>query len=525
MPWSPRFIAALARSNRLTFEAGKIATFGILPGTPGRDARSVQRGAGYPYISPGAALALSSQSLSIPSFAVSSSTWRFALCGIDAGRWAVDKLPRGAACQVTARPAGVPLPERIILGQARDVSGIGPQSIVSGWGPLSLVISRPAAAASPAVNDATLFANCQADGNALALSHSFNFGHDTTLQFASAPPFQRDVSQGSGAVLITPTSGDPFIVTYTGISGNDLTGVSTTAIFGTDGTGATVNSGDIVQEVCFIQRHPVDMARRILVSTGTGTNGSRDTLPASWGLAVPEDLIDVQGFTDASTALNASLASGTYILHTVSTTPQGPPLQWLQTELARYGLWLCSRQGQISIRPALDYWRHRPAYALQLTRDNLLSALPERSNYDSGNTAEARFFTAGSDPIDLATDIIIDEAPQTRPLIATIANGPKITTSPHLYQNAQEINRSIAQRVGPWHLRIATVIDARATLEAAQLCVGDWVSIQHRGLWDHATRVGVDNPTRPAMVTGISCDWSAAVVSLRLSVLHPASKA
>ena len=38
-------------------------------------------------------------------------------------------------------------------------------------------------------------------------------------------------------------------------------------------------------------------------------------------------------------------------------------------------------------------------------------------------------------------------------------------------------------------------------------------------------RVGVDNPTRAAMVTGISCDWSAAVVSLRLSVLHPSTKA
>ena len=293
MPWSPRFIAALARSNRLTFEAGKIATFGILPGTPGRDARSDQRGAGYPYISPGAALALSSQSLSIPSFSVSSSTWRLALCGIDAGRWAVDKLPRGAACQVTARPAGVPLPERIILGQARDVSGIGPQSIVSGWGPLSLVISRPAAAASPAVNDATLFANCQADGNALALSHSFNFGHDTTLQFASAPPFQRDVSQGSGAVLITPTSGDPFIVTYTGISGNNLTGVSTSAIFGTDGTGATVNSGDIVQEVCFIQRHPA-VIDRFMVSGDFSRIGHREvTMGDEMGR-----FVEVRGITD-----------------------------------------------------------------------------------------------------------------------------------------------------------------------------------------------------------------------------------
>lgn len=521
MPWTPTFIAALARTNRMSFGARKLPSFSILPGAAGTVVTSHQSAAGFAGISPGAAIASSSQSVSIPTFTVSSSQWRFALCGIDAGRWAVNALPRGAACEIFARPEATPIAQRIILGQSRDVSGIGPQSIVSGWGALSLVLSRPQARVAPSTNDATLFANCQpSPGNALALSHAFNFGHDTTLQFASAPPMQRETSR-PGAVLITPTSGQPYIVTYTGVSGNDLTGVSTTTIF--DTTGSSANVGDIVQEVCFINRHPVDMARRILVSTGTGTNGAYDTLPESWGLGVPENLIDMQGFTDAATALNATISSGSYVVHTISTVPQGPALQWIQTELQRYGLWLCERQGQITIRPALDYWRHRPAITMVLNSSNLIAALPERSNYDTGQTTESRFFTVKGEA--LSDWAIIDEAPKTRPLLATIATGPIIDGWPNVYQNQATINMSIARRVGPWHLRIHTVIECIATLEAAQLCVGDWVEVEHLGLWDHGTNPTLVQPTRPAMVSSVSCDWSAGQVTLRLHVMHPDSVA
>ena len=519
MAWSAAFVRRLAQSNRPVLTMRKVPGFTLLPGTGGNEARS-NVGTGYSAISPGASIALSSQSLSIPAFAVSSSGWRVALSGRDAGRWASVALKRGAACEVRAELGGTALPERIILGQSRDVSGIGPQSVVSGWGALSLVISRPEARVAPNVNDAQLFANCQESGNALALSHAFNFGHDTTLQFGSAPPFERE-SGRAGAVLITPTSGDPFIVTYTGVSGNNLTGVSTTAVFGTSGSGATVNSGDIVQEVCWIQRHPSTMALRILVSTGLGTNGAYDSLPSSWGLAIPEDLIDVQGFLNTATALNLSLSSGSYDVHTAATTPQGPALQWLQSELNRYGLWLCVRQGQISIRPALDSHRHSPSPVMTLDASNLLAVLPNRNNYDPGQQTESRFYTVKGE---LISDwAITDEAPKTRPLLANIADGPVVDGWPNVYQNQAAINLSIAQRVGPWHQRIHTVIEVQANLSAAQLCVGDWIRVQHLGLWDHTTVV--TQFPRLAMVSALSCDWSAGTVSLRLHLLHSATDA
>jgi hypothetical protein len=520
MAWSPAFIAALARTNGARLTMRKIPTFSILPGSSANIARS-DIGAGVVAISTGSPLALSSQSLSVPSFSVSSANWRAALAGIDAGRWAVQSLPRGAACEVNAvLSSSATVAERIILGQSRDVSGIGSQSIVSGWGALSLCISRPQARVAPSTNDAALFSNCQSSGNALALSHPFNFSSHTTLRFASAPPFQRETGR-PGAVLITPSSGSAYIVTYTGVSGNDLTGVSTSAEFDTSGSNAS--AGDVVQEVCWIDRHPVDMALRILVSTGTGGNGAYDTLPESWGLGIPEHLIDVAGFTAVSTQLNLALSSGTHIVHTVSTAPQGPALSWLQSELNRYGLWLCQRQGQISIRAALDRFRHRPTYALALDETNLLNALPERSNYDTAQTTESRFYTVRGEV--LSDWGAIDEAPKTRPLLTSIQDGPIIDGWPNVYQNQVNINEAIAERVGPWHTRISTVINAQATLEAAQLCVGDWVTIKHRGLWDHGTSTTVLHPTRVAMVSSISCDWSSGTVSLRLHVQHPATVA
>ncbi len=110
-------------------------------------------------------------------------------------------------------------------------------------------------------------------------------------------------------------------------------------------------------------------------------------------------------------------------------------------------------------------------------------------------------------------------------MIGTVAGGPLIQAWPNVYQNQVVINESIARRSGPWHTRICVVIDVQVNLSAAQLCVGDWVDISHAGLWDKTTidrSIGMSTSggiLRPAMVTAISCDWTAGVVSLRLHVL------
>jgi hypothetical protein len=45
---------------------------------------------------------------------------------------------------------------------------------------------------------------------------------------------------------------------------------------------------------------PVGLALQVLTSTGTGTNGPFDVMPADWGLGIPEAYVDSGAFTDVS---------------------------------------------------------------------------------------------------------------------------------------------------------------------------------------------------------------------------------
>lgn len=519
MPWTAGFIAALGQTNQADFRLRKVPSFTALPGSTAFTAGSTYSPVRVVALSPGVPMALSGQSLSVPSFSVSQGTFRVGLAGVSESQSVTASLPRGSAAVVEMKIGSVILPEPIMVGQVRDVSGIGPQSVISCWDALSLVISRPEMAVSPSVNDAMLFSQTDPDsGHTDTLAANFNFGTDTTITLSSAPTMERETGR-PGAVLITPSGGgDPYIVTFTGTSGNDLTGVSTTAIYGTTGSNASI--GDAVQEVAYINRNPVSMAIRVLTSTGTGTNGANDTLPASWGLGVPIDLIDVQGFIDCVSA--TAPASGAAAVHTVATSPQGPALSWLQSTLQTYGMWLCMRQGQISIRPALDYYRHFPAFVMTLDSSNIIAVLPQRQNWDTSNTSEARdYWVFGETLLD---SYAISEAVRTRPANSEPLGGPSITTYPAVWNNQAAINQSIAERVGPWHTRIATVVDVQCTLAAAQLCVGDWVQVQHLGLWDHTSVIPAGFP-RPAMVTSMSTDWTAGVVTLRLHCQHSSTSA
>jgi hypothetical protein len=57
-----------------------------------------------------------------------------------------------------------------------------------------------------------------------------------TLDLASVASFGLASATTELACLVTPTTGDPFVLTYTGTSGTDLTGVAATAVHDTTAT-------------------------------------------------------------------------------------------------------------------------------------------------------------------------------------------------------------------------------------------------------------------------------------------------
>ena len=111
---------------------------------------------------------------------------------------------------------------------------------------------------------------------------------------------------GDGTLYVNSTSAFPSatggichlriadeIISYTGTTATSFTGCLRGQL---SSLAVTHSLGDEVKNFIVIQDHPLNIALRILTSTGLGTNGAYDTLPACAGLGIDKDSIDIQTF-------------------------------------------------------------------------------------------------------------------------------------------------------------------------------------------------------------------------------------
>ncbi len=506
MAWAPAFLAALARpAATVRLSARRIVqTWG--PGSGISSATSTPTGGGVAGIGSGVPLALSSQTVSVPSWTTSRGSLRIGLGSQTAGEWAAQGMPRGALVELRATVTGSPVSQTIYRGQVRDLAGIGPQSVLSSWDLLAAVLTRTYWFAG--LDSGALFYHCTPDSiKTRTLAMAWTPG-DSTLACNTTTDFGRQTGT-EGAVLITPSSGaDPFLVTFTGQTGSTVLGVSDAHGWGPSSSVAGI--GSTVQEVAWMVGHPLEVARRILVSTGAGTNGPWDVYPAAWGYGVPEDFIDLVGFTTWTSLTDP--ATGTHRVRIVSTVDQPAGGQWLEGVLARYGMWLTMWQGQITGRACLEDTAPAPPIVLHLDGSRILRGNPQRSTYHSGSALEyartvTRYGTVS--PTEVASTLT---TPETVPAQAEFLTD----YGDELYQNQAAIAARLNARIGAWVEAVPHAVDLVCTLEAAQLAPGDWVTVRHPGLWTPSR--GGDNPLR-AMVGDLSVDWSAGAVTLRLYLI------
>ena len=71
------------------------------------------------------------------------------------------------------------------------------------------------------------------------------------------------------------------------VAGYPYSGMRTTADAHNEGSG--------IQNFAVLQGNPLTLALQVLTSTGAGTNGTYDVLPACCGLAIDKDLVDIAG--------------------------------------------------------------------------------------------------------------------------------------------------------------------------------------------------------------------------------------
>lgn len=84
---------------------------------------------------------------------------------------------------------------------------------------------------------------------------------------------------------------DEEVISYTGLTSTTFTGCSR----GQLGTVAAAHDDQSqANNFLVLQGNPLDIALQIMLSTGNGTNGPYDVLPACAGLAIDQDLVDVE---------------------------------------------------------------------------------------------------------------------------------------------------------------------------------------------------------------------------------------
>ncbi len=412
------------------------------------------------------------------------------------GARAVALLPRGAVVRLLAGFSGLDRDqmEPVAVGVVRRITGTPSGVTIECADLLSAMQQRW----SDAVGHGDLF---YAVAVSTALTSQYLAGN-IALNLSSSTGFLR-MSGGSGAVLVEPVTGyDPFYLTYTGISGNQLTGVSSTGKFGS--TAVTGPIGSTVRNCAYLYGHPCDIVLRLLLSEGGTTDW--DVLPTSWGFGLPEDLVDIEDIQDWRARL--AVASGTYSWDLVTAEKQPAGLGWLQDYLSKAGIWLAMRMGRITIRSALDVEKTRD-YEDAISEDDLAGAWAwEFPDSAFGREYREVRAQAGSTTYDIHGASV-----------ETLPTEDRLTydLSDQVFDNATEICTETCRRLAPWATKLPEVITLPCRgWRLAGLCPGDPVRLDLPRLTGQLIGRSASYDSWPATVVSVSPDFSRHQTMVRV---------
>lgn len=168
---------------------------------------------------------------------------------------------------------------------------------------------------------------------------------DSTVTVTSTSGADRE-SGGNFLFGITNNAGEVFWLTASGATATSFTGVSASATLGT--TAVSSSSGNTVVIPAYVQDHPLQVAGKIVASTGAATNGALDTLPQGWGLGIDRDYID-ESDIDENTAISEPTA-GSQVWDIYATEQVEDALGWIRSVLAPGAMFPAMRQGRITFR-------------------------------------------------------------------------------------------------------------------------------------------------------------------------------
>lgn len=330
----------------------------------------------------------------------------------------------------------------IALGAVENIETTGPDTVritIGGLG--QLMGSR----LDRTGGESALFYNLPTSTTTIATA-DFTAGVSATLEVADSTGAERQTG-GEYLILVTPDSGDPFFLTANALASDVFTLTAASGRLNTTAKDASIGN-EVVIYAYVGQEHPVDIVLKVLTSTGTGINGAYDTLPKSWGLGIPASMVD---FIDAGRARAAMQpSSGAWSGALVHAAAEEDPGAFLATWMARMGMWVTVRQGQITIRAAEYPVGASQTFVFDIGGfiDIREDAIGEHNLYHpaySGEYSVATFIDAAP----TATASIIETPTETNPNLGT-----RTYDGIPVYSNESQVLIETSRRMGYWAVRI-----------------------------------------------------------------------
>lgn len=353
----------------------------------------------------------------------------------------------------------------------------------------------------------------------------WDLGNDTLSSGVANPTSTIDVPDASifrlddstiGAVLITANNASTYYCTFTGTSagtgagGSDqLTGV-TVGAFGT--SHSATSAGNAIAEVMLAVGHPLEIAAKILTSTGSGSNGVYDTLPESWGLGIPADCVDLRDIVSFRDLTQPS--SGADDWRWVQPSAVADPGSSLAAFLNPCGYFLTQHQGRVTARAALEPWLDTVPGHITITDAMIVPGSLRYDAWDPDSPVEYEkcriLYTDGTTGgTSAASDL--DHIPG-RGTNEHTAGGLWSTST-----NAAAIVSELISRLKHWDQRTAEVLSFEL--------IGWWPGLTSPGstvgldLTVISSRTGGNFNTRGGLVLRCSPDWFGSSTPIEVAIL------
>jgi hypothetical protein len=513
MTWSSDFQERLAGSG--SFEPIIILHVMSFAGAPGSEFyASSSPGYGFPEII-GPGLTMTGSSVTPVEWRYTHGTASLQIVTDDIGPL-TQYAKRGALCEILIGFSGYDIADfqPVFVGRVNNIVGRQPNYVLDLWDGTSVLNSR--------LNTGT-WASFKEERNNLfydvnsstytTLTSAYGTS-DNTLDVTDASKLDKPDGSTKGAVYIDNGTDDPFYLTYTGKSGNQLTGVTTSNVLGTTRV-AAATSGTKVYNAAYLEGMPFELFTRIITSA-SGTTTSYDIYPDSWGYGIPFSLVDISDAYNINYRMIVAAGAGTYTINYGHVESVTDSWEWFSSFFRDIGLIAVQRHGRLTFRPIQDPNDPLIDSGVHISDSDIME-LVDWGAYHPDVPAEYQRVRVLYPGASTSTSM---RTPETSPMADRVNYDNQDKFFAYAAQNSNEIKA----RVGVWGPNVPEYVSLRcAGLRLATLAPLDVVLVTSdiigKGRIDATVTDGYVE--QPCMVLRVSPDFYMGQVEITLACIDP----